>query len=112
MRTEQEYRNIKAENARLTAEVERLKQELDEALLIHQTDTGTESVVATLQARIDELEAERTWQPIDEETPQNEVVLLLGRNGVCAGEWGDYFRYNQPKFTHWMPLPQSPEGKL
>ena len=67
MRTEQEYRNLEAENARLAAEVERLKQELDEALLIHQTDTGTESVVATLQARIDELMLE--YCP-DEMTPE------------------------------------------
>ena len=52
---EKDYSLLRADNTRLAAEVERLKQELDEALLIHQTDTGTESVVATLQARIDEL---------------------------------------------------------
>ena len=85
MRTEQEYRNLEAENTRLSAEVERLKQELDEALLIHQTDTGTESVVATLQARIDELEAERTWQPI-ETAPKTGWTILLGyRNSL--GNW-------------------------
>lgn len=55
----QELSELRAENTRLTADVERLKQELNEALLIHQTDTGTESVIATLQARIDGLEAER-----------------------------------------------------
>ena len=96
MRTEQEYRNIEAENARLTAEVERLKQELDEALLIHQTDTGTESVVATLQARIDELEAERAARKSAQESLeqykaectrlQHEVDRLKGEGAVDHSE--------------------------
>ena len=37
---------------KLEAEVERLARERDEALLIHQTDTGTESAVAALQEQL------------------------------------------------------------
>ena len=60
MRTDQEYRNLEAENTRLTADVERLTKERDEARrtvkMAHEEGTRQ---IATLQARIDGLEAER-----------------------------------------------------
>ena len=63
MRTDQEYRNLEAENTRLTAEIERLTKERDEARrtvkMAHEEGTRQ---IATLQARIDELEAKITEQ--------------------------------------------------
>ena len=96
MRTEQEYRNLEEENTRLAAKAERLKQELDEALLIHQTDTGTESVVATLQAHIDGLEADCAARKAAQESLeqynaectrlQHEVDRLKGEGAVDQSE--------------------------
>lgn len=51
------------------------------------------------------------WQPI-ETAPITCNSLLIRRNGeICIANWGDYDEVNQPKFTHWMPLPHPPEIK-
>ena len=45
------------------------------------------------------------WIPIDQDTPTNMKVLLLGRSGVAT--MGHY--ENQPGlqfWTHWAPLPR------
>lgn len=48
------------------------------------------------------------WQPIST-APITCNSLLIRRNGeVCIANWGDYDEVNQPKFTHWMPLPKAP----
>lgn len=51
------------------------------------------------------------WQPI-ETAPITRDSLLIRRNGeICIANWGDYDEVNQPKFTHWMPLPSAPAPK-
>jgi hypothetical protein len=49
------------------------------------------------------------WQSI-EMAPKDEEVLLFGQINKRAfiGAWGDYMRINQPRITHWMPLPAPP----
>ena len=100
MRTEQEYRNLEAENTRLTADVERLTKERDEARrtvkMAHEEGTRQ---IATLQARIDELEAEPTIvskmkqlceQSLDPETftkwEQVKSVLFETRRAFKTGD--------------------------
>jgi hypothetical protein len=85
------------------------------------------SEFVTLEARIAELEALTTWQPI-ETAPDNIKVLLLiqiinGYNIVVAirsycGEIGDQWSTDGGSYFHgtslkmlvgWMPLPKPPE---
>ena len=45
------------------------------------------------------------WIPIDEDTPTNMKVLLLGRSGVAT--MGHYENQLGTQFwTHWAPLPR------
>ena len=44
------------------------------------------------------------WIPIDEHTPANVKILLLGRSGVATM---GHYEPMQPMFwTHWAPLPR------
>jgi len=48
------------------------------------------------------------WQPI-ETAPKDEAVLLFSQiSGPAVQYWRTFCIYNQPKFTHWMPLPPQP----
>jgi hypothetical protein len=48
------------------------------------------------------------WMPI-ETAPKGEKVLLFGKDRKpCIDDWALYCRINQPRFTHWMPLPPAP----
>lgn len=51
------------------------------------------------------------WQPI-ETAPKREEVLLWAtkhKSHAFIGFWDEYDIYNQPRITHWMPLPASPK---
>lgn len=57
------------------------------------------------------LEAASQWRPI-ETAPKGVMVLLISTHKTrlpIVGDWGLYDVYNQPKFTHWMPLPSQPK---
>ena len=82
MRTEQEYRNLEAENARLAAEVERLTKEIDSQIPAGVIQKQMKAI-ATLQARIDELMLE--YCP-DEMTP--EQLDEWARHQIPAPEAG------------------------
>lgn len=50
------------------------------------------------------------WQPI-ETAPVGQDVLLFAtkhRKHWFMGDWGRYNRHNQPRITHWSPLPSEP----
>lgn len=72
------------------------------------------------------------WFPIDDKTPRDNTVILLGKRSswVCWGYWesdgtamedqrpgwtcGDYNKYEELRSvveepTHWMPLPEPPK---
>ena len=79
MRTDQEYRNLEAENTRLAAEVERLTKERDEARrtvkMAHEEGTRQ---IATLQARIDDLAAEIERERTARKTAQESLERYKG----------------------------------
>lgn len=74
------------------------------------------------EIRIAELEAERTWRPI-ETAPQDERVLVSGSGGDAEyvgwailtsydGYWHEedsFCLYGSSTPTHWMPLPLPPK---
>ena len=72
-----------------------------------------ENEIVKLRAELAALKAENErlknqWQPI-ETAPHYFNSLLLRYNGeMSIANWGDYDEVNQPKFTHWMPLPKPP----
>ncbi len=49
------------------------------------------------------------WRPI-ETAPLLEIVLLCSQknNSRWIGRWDDYRVHNQPRISHWMPLPAAP----
>lgn len=52
------------------------------------------------------------WRPI-ESAPKSEEVLLWAtkqKPHAFIGFWDEYDTYNQPRITHWMPLPEAPEA--
>ena len=98
MRTEQEYRNLEAENARLAAEVERLTKERDddrkrEYGYSQQTVDALQSTIAQQAA---EIERERTARKTAQESLENykgectrlqhEVDRLKGEGAVDQSE--------------------------
>ena len=90
MRTDQEYRNIEAENARLAAEIERLTKELDRSKAIHKEDYNK------LCGYVAEIERERTARKTAQESLekykgectrlQHEVDRLKGEGAVDRSE--------------------------
>lgn len=98
MRTDQEYRNLEADNTRLTAEVERLTKERDddrkrEYGYSQQTVDALQSTVAQQAA---EIERERTARKTAQESLENykgectrlqhEVDRLKGEGAVDQSE--------------------------
>jgi hypothetical protein len=51
------------------------------------------------------------WQPIETAPKGTEVLMLKGNGKYAIADWGRYCEYNGGNFTHWMPLPDSPEVK-
>jgi len=49
------------------------------------------------------------WKPI-ETAPKDERALLYAsrQKHWFIGQWGEFDIHNQPKITHWMPLPSAP----
>ena len=73
------------------------------------------------EARIAELEALTTWQPI-ETCPKNKDVLLLIMGEIAKGFYSPKIKQFEAEgcyyhdiscnlVTHWMPLPKPPEEK-
>ena len=69
---------------------------------------------------IEELEKERRWIPVSERFPGRDgFYLVLENTNQVAGYyhwckqfgWNDGGRINIQSVTHWMPLPQPPEGE-
>ena len=49
------------------------------------------------------------WQPI-KTAPKDELALLWSKKwGLQIGCWGNFEKYNQPEYSHWMPLPPAPK---
>ena len=74
-----------------------------------------------MQTKIERLEAENAWQPIDTAPKDGTQILCCNENNgeymVCGYEKGAYlgqgFYFNSEfkiEATHWRPLPQPPEG--
>lgn len=71
-----------------------------------------------LQARIQELEAERRWIPVSEWLPEmNQDVLAMVDDEIVCGsfyqDWEHGFYFSDGRncmlvATHWMPLPEPP----
>ena len=55
----------------------------------------------------EELKTARSWQSIGT-APKDRKVLLFGKDGLSIHNWNHFHVYNQPRFTHWMPLPEPP----
>ena len=68
------------------------------------------TVRALLRAALAATPAAAQWQPIETAPKKGPAVLLFGsRSGrAFVGTWGDYCGFNQPRITHWMPLPAAP----
>lgn len=51
------------------------------------------------------------WLPIST-APKDEAVWLGSaiRQQAFVGQWKDYMRHNSPQVTHWMQLPEPPNG--
>lgn len=69
--------------------------------------------ITALRAEIERLQAERRWIPVGERLPEEKQnVLALDKTGT-AYHW-EYSRSLSNIFvsiyTHWMPLPEPPEG--
>jgi hypothetical protein len=52
------------------------------------------------------------WLPI-ETAPRGTKVLLHapGLTVPHCGDWGEYYVYNNPGYSHWMPLPAAPGAR-
>lgn len=50
------------------------------------------------------------WVPIETAPKDGTLALLYSQRGRnwYIGAWRDYQHHNQPKVTHWMPLPAAP----
>ena len=112
---ETEISKLKAENAKLKAEIE---QRADHESYLSQEFANT---YYEKNARIAELEAERRWIPVSERLPE-ENQQILSTDGKEF--YLDYYarwegKDNPPCFcdglswavTHWMPLPEPPEAE-
>ena len=77
----------------------------------------------SLRDEIARLKAEREWQPI-ESAPRKRLYFILARDSATQmfasvywynkeNVWVDYEGeyYMENYFTHWMPLPEPPEGE-
>lgn len=92
-----------------------------------------QSSLAAAQARLEELEAQQMWQPIETAPKDRTAILLCNRAGSFIGYYMPVYQsgyrpkgpwsslllnhehmprdgaHEQP--THWMPLPQPPTEK-
>ena len=72
--------------------------------------------IASLEAEVEALKAERRWIPVSERLPEEgeEVVVAVEGGFVypdtfdCVSEGILHF-YDSCNVTHWMPLPEPPE---
>lgn len=67
------------------------------------------------EAEVARLRAERRWIPVEERLPEdNEYVLGAERHGCqCYTAWLYHHALRDcfvREFSHWMPLPEPPEG--
>lgn len=52
---------------------------------------------------------EGNWQPIDTAPRGTRVILLDKKGNVSINDFGLFFIYNEPGFTHWMPIHKLPK---
>ena len=94
-------------------------EECDEADCLTPVFRAAADLIEQQAARIEDLEAKvPRWIPVAEKIPpdQKEVLVLTrSKNGVRnvdKGYWAiDHFIHRgRAEVTHWMPLPEAPEG--
>lgn len=66
-----------------------------------------------LKAKVAELEKDREWLPIDENTPKDQEIMLNNETSVFIGEWcidgwiDSVSQFELYDVTHWKPLPKT-----
>ncbi len=108
-----EIRRLRAENARLSAELIETRESL-----LHE-EAGRATIAAERErywAEVERLRAERQWIPVVERMPEHyETVLVPGGLALFDGSgWRtmmgtDSGRLIQWPVTHWQPLPEPPK---
>lgn len=110
------------------AEIERLKQALHDARIENsgqaaelereksRADAHYQNYLQMLE-RIDQIAAERSWIPVEERLPKEDVpVLCVDSNGIQMVAWSGWGEWCGPEIeaeiTHWMPLPEPPKEEV
>jgi hypothetical protein len=69
-------------------------------------------------AKLIKRESVEVWQPIETAPKDQEIIAYSAGSSMSPREridvviWGDYCRHNNPKFSHWMPLPKPPTTEI
>ena len=76
-------------------------------------NTALLAEIEQLKAKVAELEKDREWLPIDENTPKDQEIMLSNETYVFIGEWcidgwiDSASQFELDHVTHWKPLPKT-----